>query len=141
MRRILVVANQTLFGEPLRDAIREELDRGGPAIVTVLVPAVDAHPGALVWDEHRSWGDAEARMKESVAELSKLGVAVEGRVGGHDALAASLDALRGMPDYDVVIVSTLPPGLSRWLGMDLPTRLHRLTGLRVRHVVGEPALA
>ena len=39
--------------------------------------------------------------------------------------------------YDAVIVSTLPPGASRWLRQDLPHRLERNYGLPVLQVTGE----
>ena len=40
--------------------------------------------------------------------------------------------------FDEIIVSTLPPGLSRWLKMDLATRLERAFGLPVVALVQEP---
>jgi hypothetical protein len=35
----------------------------------------------------------------------------------------------------VVIVSTLPPGLSRWIHQDLPRRLERRIARPVSHVI------
>ena len=40
--------------------------------------------------------------------------------------------------FDEIIVSTLPTGSSRWLGLDLPHRLEKLTSVPVRHVVSQP---
>jgi fructoselysine-6-phosphate deglycase len=39
--------------------------------------------------------------------------------------------------FDEIILATLPPGVSRWLGMDLPHRVQRSVDLPVTHVVSE----
>ena len=44
------------------------------------------------------------------------------RIGKYDPLVAVEDELRGA-DYDGVVISTLPPGVSRWLRLDLPARV------------------
>ena len=41
-------------------------------------------------------------------------------------------------EFDEIVVSTLPTGSSRWLGLDLPRRLEKLTSVPVRHVVSKP---
>ena len=43
--------------------------------------------------------------------------------------------------FDEIIVSTLPTGSSRWMGLDLPHRLEKLTSVPVRHVVSKPPRA
>ena len=43
-------------------------------------------------------------------------------VARRDSVAAVRDAMRGR-DVGEVILSTLPPGISRWLGQDVPSRL------------------
>jgi hypothetical protein len=48
------------------------------------------------------------------------------------------DELRRPPGYDAIIISTLPPGLSRWLRMDLPDRIQRKFGLPVIQVISRP---
>ena len=42
-------------------------------------------------------------------------------------------------EFDEIVVSTLPTGSSRWLGLDLPRRLEKLTSVAVHHVVSQPA--
>jgi hypothetical protein len=65
---------------------------------------------------------------------------VEGRVGDPDPIVAVMDAWDPMK-FDEIIVSTLPTGSSRWLGIDLPHRLEKLTSVPVRHVVSRPPQA
>ena len=62
---------------------------------------------------------------------------VEGRVGDPDPVVAVMDVWDPMK-FDEIIVSTLPTGSSRWMGLDLPHRLEKLTSVPVRHVVSKP---
>jgi len=39
--------------------------------------------------------------------------------------------------YDEIIVSTLPTGVSRWLQIDLPRQVAKLTDAPVAHVVAK----
>jgi len=50
------------------------------------------------------------------------GSEVEGVVGDPDPLAAVHDAIN-LRGFDEVIVSTLSPRLSRWLKLDLPSKV------------------
>ncbi len=43
--------------------------------------------------------------------------------------------------FDEIILSTLPPGMSRWLKMDLPHRVEAVYGLPVTHIIGQPSPA
>lgn len=140
MRRILVVAAQTAGGRHLRERVAAEVSRG-PARFFVLVPAVDVGADAQTWNEHRDWARAQARLDRALASLREIGADVDGGVGSHDAFAAVRDALRAHP-FDEVWVSTLPAGISRWLKLDLPSRIERVSGLPVVHLpaeVEEPA--
>jgi hypothetical protein len=59
-----------------------------------------------------------------------------GEVGDERPLDAIRDALRE-GSYDGIILSTLPAGVSRWIGMDLPHRAERTFSLPVTHVIAE----
>ena len=120
MRSYLIVANQTLTSESLREAITARLVQG-PLRVHVVVP-MSAGAGRLSWDEGESRTTAQARLDEMLERLKDMGVEADGEVGDRDPVNAVRDAMRRQ-DADEVIVSTLPRGLSRWLGEDVPSRL------------------
>jgi nucleotide-binding universal stress UspA family protein len=120
MRSYLIVANQTLTSESLRDAITERL-ADGPVRAHVVVP-MSAGAGRLSWDERESRATAQERLDDMLDRLKEMGIEADGEVGDRDPVNAVRDALRRQP-ADEVIVSTLPRGLSRWLGEDVPSRL------------------
>ena len=70
--------------------------------------------------------------------LRGLGVEPTGEVGYRDPVEAARDALRGHPS-DEIILSTLPTGLSRWLGQDVPSRLKSAVNVPVVVVTAERA--
>jgi len=120
MRSYLIVANQTLTSESLREAITARL-ADGPIRTHVVVP-LSPVGGRLTWDEQESRSVAQERLEEVLGRLREMGAEADGEVGDRDPVMAVKDALRGR-DIDEVIVSTLPKGLSRWLGEDVPSRL------------------
>jgi cell pole-organizing protein PopZ len=138
VRRYLVVANQTLGGEPLADAVKACL-AAGPASFHVVVPATQPRDHA-VWTEGEARALAQRRLEAALDRFRTLGAEVDGEVGDERPLEAIADAVRER-EFDEIILSTLPPGLSRWLRQDLPHRVERQFDLPVRHVIGdaEPA--
>lgn len=120
MRSYLVVGNQTLNSPELTEAIRERM-ASGPAIFHLVVPATPVHRG-LTWDEDEARAAAGERLEAALTQLRNAGAAVTGEIGNRDPIEATEDALRGR-EVDEVILSTLPPGISRWLGQDVPSRL------------------
>jgi len=62
---------------------------------------------------------------------------VDGHVGDPDPIVAVMEIWDPLK-FDEIIVSTLPTGSSRWMGIDLPHRLEKLTAVPVRHVVSKP---
>ena len=77
--------------------------------------AIDTATPCLAWV-------AEERLEEVIGRLRTMGAEADGEVGDRDPVMAVRDALRGR-EVDEVIVSTLPKGMSRWLGEDVPSRL------------------
>lgn len=125
-RRYLVVANETLGGEELTDHIRR-LQGQGPCRFFVLVPATEvkgADAGQGTTDADRAEAQARWRLRQTIGSLRALGLDVHGELGPPDPFTGVQELLR-RESFDEIILSTLPTGLSRWLGMDLPRRLER----------------
>jgi cell pole-organizing protein PopZ len=132
--RVLVVAHKTAATKPLLEAVSERA-RSGPSSFTLLVPkpAHGLHRVVDAQDQDQHQDEAHAVLEAALPLLSEAaGGEVEGMIGDPDPLAAVHDAvnLRG---FDEIIVSTLSPRLSRWLKLDLPSKLSGL-GLPVRTV-------
>jgi hypothetical protein len=136
VRRVLVVANQTLPGRALRDAV-DSYAAAGPVCFHVVVPATAPAHG-LVYTEATARREAQGRLDTFVAELIGLGIDVTGEVGDLHPMYAISDVLRTRR-FDELWISTLPAHLSKWLHQDLPRRAAREFGLPIRHVVSEPA--
>jgi cell pole-organizing protein PopZ len=135
MRRYLVVANQTVGGEHLAEKVRACL-AVGPSRFHILVPATQPNDHA-VWTEGEAQAIATRRLERALARFRELGAEAEGEIGDEAPLQAIADAVRER-DFDEIILSTLPPGLSRWLRQDLPHRVERTFEVTVSHVIGEP---
>ncbi len=137
MRSYLVVANQTLGGEHLMMKVRERM-AAGACRFHVVVPATP--PSDHAWTEGEARALAQSHLDAALARLRELGAEVDGEVGDQNPLLAIGDALRD-ERFDEIILSTLPPGPSRWLKLDLPRRAADRFGLPVTHVIGdhEPA--
>lgn len=125
MRSYLVVGNQTLDSPELAAAIRDAKARG-PATFHMVVPATPVEHG-LTWDEEEARANATKRLEAALDRLNGHGAEFTGEIGARDPVDAVRDAIRGR-EIDEIILSTLPPGISRWLGQDVPSRLkHAVT--------------
>ncbi|HVD14997.1 MAG TPA: hypothetical protein VNK73_11190 [Actinomycetota bacterium] len=135
MARHLIVAHQTAGSIELVDRVLELAERDPKAEFVLLVPATPT--GHLLhWEEGEARQLATLRAREASEALRTAGVeVVAARVGSHSPLEAVADELSMQPDYAGIVVSTFPPGLSRWLRVDLPNQLRRRFRLPVEHVV------
>lgn len=144
-RRYLVVANQTLTGEHLVEAVCQRADER-PSEFFVLVPAThsaaqqtgpDGEPPADE-DSADDAGLALARwrLRTVIDRLDKAGIEVEGQIGHPDPIVAVTRLLRDR-SFDEILLSTLPEGISRWLSVDLPSRLERRCRLPVTALTAE----
>lgn len=137
MKRCLVVANQTLPGEPLAALVRDRI-AAGECTFHVVVPLTPVPHGA-VWEERESAEAARGRLAAFLGVVRAQGCEADGEIGDRDPVQAVRDVLRGQ-HVDEIILSTLPPGISRWLQMDVPSRLGRAVELPVT-VISEEAPA
>jgi flavin-binding protein dodecin len=147
VRRYLVVANQTLPSPGLAELITEKASIG-PSEFHVLVPEgplpVVAHdpidglaPNVAPIDEGarlRALAEADERLDAFRRRFAQLGSRLSGEVGLGDPMTA-VHRVMARSSFDEIIVSTLPVGISRWVGMDLPSRLERSFDLPVIHLV------
>jgi methylmalonyl-CoA mutase cobalamin-binding subunit len=124
-KNVLVVANETVVGDPLLDRIRERAARG-PASFLIISPQSDPTQA-----EHP---EAERRLRRALTVLRAEGIDVHGQVAHPDPYTAAVHAVED-ERVDEIIVSTFAPSKSPWLRRDLIQRLHKQTGLPVEHVV------
>jgi hypothetical protein len=125
---VLVVANETVVGEPLLARIRERAARS-PASFLLVSPQSDptqsGHP------------EAEARLRRALAELRGAGIDAHGQVAHPDPYTAACQAISD-ERVDEIIVSTFPGARSGWLKRDVVGRLKREFGVPIEHVIVEP---
>jgi len=130
-KNVLVIANETVVGEPLLEKIRER-SAAGPASFLIISPQSDPSAG-----DHP---EAERRLKRALAQLRGEGIDVHGQVAHPDPFSAAMEAVHD-ERVDEILVSTFEPLSSGWLRKDLVERLRKETGLPVEHVVVERSYA
>jgi hypothetical protein len=130
--RVLVVANETVGGRSLIEAVKSHASRG-PISVRVVCPQNRPRHGFVVHDESVREA-AENRLGLTIAQLREAGIEAAGEVMDPDPYSAATDALAEWP-ADCIIVSTHPQTRSGWLRRSLVDRLRDDTGLSVEHVV------
>jgi hypothetical protein len=136
MSRYLVVTHQTALSPALQRKVSALVAEDPAAEFAVLVPEAPGPP--LTWegetvDVARQRAEAASTLLEEKAQARIVRTAV----GAPEPLQAIADELRAQPGYDTLVICTLPPGVSRWLKLDLVHRAERKFGLRVIHVVAE----
>jgi hypothetical protein len=132
-RHILVVANETVAGKSLIDALRSRAEQG-PIRVTVISPQNEPRAGFVVYADSRR-SSAERRLRRTLDLLHEAGIAARGAVVDPDPLQAIKDAIYEY-DTDEIIISTHPGELkSSWLRANLVERARKVTDKPVEHVV------
>ena len=135
MARYLVVGNQTITSAELLDVLTTRA-AAEPSTFHVVVPM---RHGEGAWSEGAARVAAEARLGQALDHLRAERLEVTGTVGDLDPVAAVADVVATDRGFDEIVVSTLPPGISFWLGRGVPQRIAREhRRIRVTHVVAEP---
>ncbi len=133
---VLVLTDGAEVGAHVTTRVRELKTQAPDLQVHVLVPApkwISSIHGRQVDGEER----AKVQLSDALELFQQIGISATGEVGGHDPMKATkLVIPRVRPD--LILVSTLPSGLSRWLTMDLPHRLARRFRIPVEYVMGKP---
>jgi hypothetical protein len=137
MARYLLVAHQTAESEELLAAAKELASGDPDARFVLLVPATPVG-NLVVWEEGATNEVAKRRAEQARTRLESNGLQIEdARTGDQDPMAAIADEMQAGHRYDTIVISTLPAGMSKWLGMDVPSRVRRnFPQHRVIHVVG-----
>src|SRR5919201_857554 len=162
MKRVLVVANETLAGKPLIDAVKRR-GEGDEVRAHVISPQNQPKHGYVIYDEHvrdaarnrldmtlalrreaviapqsdsNGDGDPHERLAQTLDDLEHAGLQAIGQVEHHDPYTAIQNALQFYAPDDIVI-STFPETRSGWLRGDLIGRVEAATGKPVEHVVSE----
>ena len=134
MARILAVAHQTAETREFVAAIKAAAEAEAGTEFVLLVPATHVTHLAT-WTEGESLAVAAKRAATARRVLEQVGVrVVDARVGDADPYQAVMEALAN-GNFDGLIVSTFPAGISRWLGVDLINRLRHSTDIPLTHVI------
>jgi len=139
MRRYLVVAHQTLTSPELLEAMRAKSNEED-ATFHLVVPIFHGEPG-LTWTEGHDRAVAHRVLEEALQMMLAEGLAVSGEVGSDSPVDSVAEVIRreGTATFSGIIVSTLPKIVSKWLKLDVPSRIQRSTDLAVEHIVGHPS--
>jgi hypothetical protein len=119
--RILVVANRTAATPRLLEEVKRR-SKQGSCEFTLLIPDAPSRKAA-------DW-----TLETALPLLRRAARGpVEALVDGQDPVTSVQDAVH-VGNFDEIIVSTLPPGMSKWLRRDLVNQVKRL-GLPVTAVI------
>jgi hypothetical protein len=132
-KRILVIANETVGGEPLREMIREKSE-GYNGQVLVVVPALNSPLRHWASDEDAARAAASERLRRSLEHLRRLGIDARGEVGDGEPLQAIEDYLH-IFGADEIIISTHPEGRSHWLERGVVDGARERFAVPITHVV------
>jgi hypothetical protein len=141
-KRVLIVAHRTAATPPLIEAVRERAARG-PCAFTLLVPNPVHGLDRIADPEDVARSEGELVLDLALPLLEEAaGGPVEGMVGVAGPLEAIQDAVN-LHGFDEVIISTLSSRVSRWLHLDLPSKVGGLglpvTTVTAKDRVGAPA--
>lgn len=133
VRRVLVVANETVGGEELMQTIGD-LALAGRSEFHVVSPALNSRLKTWTSDEDGARAAAEKRLDMTIERLATVGIEASGTVGDLDPLVAIEDAVRAFHP-DEILISTHPEGRSNWLERGVVQAVEERYDAPVTHVV------
>src|SRR5664280_1542751 len=136
MRTVLVIANETIGGRPLIDAVRRYASEEETRFV-LCVPETRPKAGYVIYDD-AVFDAAQARVDLALGFVRSEGIQAVGEVGDPDPYAAAMDAVAEY-EPDAIVISTYPEARSGYQRRDLIERLRHASGLPVEHVVADMA--
>jgi hypothetical protein len=133
---VLVVANETVTGRRLIEAIERRRSAEDELRVTVICPVNQPQRGYVVYQDTRR-ATAGRRLDRTLKMLRDEGILADGYVVEADPVTAVRDALAQLePPVDEVVVATHPVAKSGWLRRNVVDRIRDSAGgLPVEHVV------
>lgn len=131
--RVLVVANETVVGQALREAVERAVS-GRRARVLVVAPALNSPLRHWASDDDAARAAAQRRVDETLHRLRQEGIEAAGEVGDSDPLQAIEDALRTF-GADEIVLSTHPEGRSNWLERGVVGAARERFAVPITHVV------
>jgi hypothetical protein len=135
---VLVVANETLVGPELVEALQRRAE-AGPIRVVAVAPVTQPREGYVVYRDSRR-AAAGRRLERVLTALRGAGIPAHGGVYDDEALNAVKDVLAS-EELDEIVVCTHPQTKSGWLRRNLVEEIRRVAGGRpVEHVVSETAM-
>jgi hypothetical protein len=132
VKEVLVIANRTLGGAKLLEAVRERAS-SGDVHFRLIVPQTKPSAGLVIYDEAVR-ESAQVRVDLALSAVASEGIEATGEVGDPDPFMATMDAI-AVHRPDEIILSTHPAARSGWLRRDLLERIQSTTGLPVHHIV------
>lgn len=137
MRRYLIVAHRTLGGDHLIEHVRALLAEG-PCRFHLLVPV--EHPMGS-WSDGQVAAAAKRALQEGLDRFHDERIVADGEIGDANPVYAAGVVIRREGDdaFTGIILSTLPPGPSRWLHLDVPSRMRKaFPEIPIAHLVAQP---
>src|SRR3712207_660862 len=136
MPNVLLVANRTVAGRGLLEAVRERHE-AGDARFHLVVPRARPQHGNVIYDEAER-DAARLRIELAADFLRREGIELTGEIGDEDPYTATMDGMASFP-ADEIVISTFPQTRSGWLRRDLVDRIRDGAGIPVHHVVTDPS--
>jgi hypothetical protein len=133
---LLVIANETVTGRKLIEAVERRKQADAHLQVTVIAPVSQPQHGYVVYEDTRR-AAAGRRLDRTLSLLRDEGISAHGLVVESDPVTAVRDALAQLePPVDDIVLATHPQEKSGWLRKNVVDRIRETAGsVPVEHVV------